>query len=254
MRGFFHIKNWGWKKRTLISILVVLLLVIGLIFWKIDSILNKISGGKSNIFKNIIRSMPGVKNELKGESEGRINVALLGMRGENVDGGGLLADTIMILSIKPAEKKASLVSVPRDLYVTVPETDSRQKINAVYYYGEEKGKGQGMENMKKILGEISGLSIDYAVAINFAGFESLVNAIGGIDITLDAPFIESQQFHEPHICDSAVFTVPALNEKGQQIYECKYSKKPRSSMKRNHSDRGSISALREQTGSKSRYF
>lgn len=234
--GSFDSEKRSSKKIAIIVIICVLLLFGGVFAWKAGSVFGRVSSGKGNILSDIVKSLPGTQAQLKGEADGRINVLLLGMRGEGVDGGGLLADTIMVLSIRLPEEEgaspeASLVSIPRDLYVTVPDTNDRQKINAVHYYGEQKGEGMGMEYMKRIVSEISGQTIHYAVTIDFAGFEQLVDAIGGIEIALDEPFIETEQFHEPQVCDPSVYTVPMLNEKGQQLYECKYSKNPRSSMK-----------------------
>ncbi len=230
-------KNSRHTKRIIgIAVLVIVVFTGGLFLFKAGSTFGKISFGKGNIINDIVKSLPGTQAKLDGEEDGRINMLLLGMRGEGVDGGGLLADTVIVLSIRLPEEeggtpKASLVSIPRDLYVTVPDTGDRQKINAVHYYGEQKGDGMGMEYMKRIVSDITGQPIHYAATIDFAGFEQLVDAIGGIDVTLDAPFLETEQFHMPQVCDSAVYTVPALNEKGQQLYECKYSTKPRSSMK-----------------------
>ncbi|HRZ95841.1 MAG TPA: LCP family protein [Candidatus Moranbacteria bacterium] len=211
------------KKWFKVLLALVFILVVGGVFfaWKTGMILTKIS--KGGLLSSIVHNIPGVKDELKGESEGRINIVLLGMRGEGVEGGGLLADTIMVISVKPAENKASIISVPRDLYVTVPGTQDKQKINAVHAYGEEKGKGKGLEAMKTVLGEVTGLPIHYAASINFAGFTDLIEAIGGIDIVLETPFSEGAQFHEPKVCDSYVYTVPAKDPKTKiQLYENKY--------------------------------
>ena len=193
-----------WVKITGI-VLIVLILAGGIFAWKAGNILNKVTTG--SLFENIVHNIPGVKDELKGEEEGRINVLLLGMRGEGLSGGADLADTIILASVNTVENKFSMISIPRDLYVTVPGTQDQQKINAVYHYGEEKGKGQGMEDMKTIVSEVSGLPVHYAVSIDFAGFKQLVDAIDGVEITLDKPFEEAMQFNEPHVCDS-FFTVP----------------------------------------------
>ncbi|NTW13747.1 MAG: LCP family protein [Candidatus Moranbacteria bacterium] len=208
----------GMKKHHKILIAVVavvatIAVVGGFFLWRAGSIMQKISGGKGNIFSNVIKSLPGTESKLKGEADGRINILLLGERGEHVDGGGLLTDTIMVLSIHPSSgegdmPKASLVSIPRDLYVTVPGTSDKQKINAVHYYGEQKGKGQGMEYMKQIISDVTGQSIQYAMVINFKGFEDLVDAVGGVTVHLDQAFAEGLQFHEPQVCDPYIYTVP----------------------------------------------
>lgn len=211
----FYKKKWF----KILAVVVLILLVGGCaVAFKTGYILNKISttGG---IMESLVRSMPGVKDELKGEQDGRINVALLGMRGEEVESGGLLADTIMVVSIKPQENKFSIISVPRDFYVTVPGTESQQKINSVHFYGEEKEKnGGGLEYMKTVLGEISGQTIHYAVSIDFKGFTELIDSLGGIQIHLDQPFTEPVQFMGVEArCDGVTFTVPTGNYEEKRI-------------------------------------
>ncbi len=210
--------------RVILFFLVLLLIAGGAFAWKTGVTLNKISGGNANFFKSLVKSLPGVEKKLTGEDEGRINILLLGIRGEGVTGGGLLADTIMVLSIHPKENdqdttRASLISIPRDFYVKVPGREEQRKINAVYALGEERAIHQGgMEDMRTIVGEITGLDIPYAVTINFQGFKDLVNAIGGIQVTLEQPFEEALQFREPHVCDPYVFTKPT----NPPQYEHKY--------------------------------
>ncbi len=210
-----------WLKIALI--LMVIVFFIGMIVvWKAGNVFNKVSTN-GGFFENIVGVLPGVNDEIKGENEGRINILALGMRGANVTGGGLLADTIMVFSVKPEESKVSMVSIPRDFYVNNPALGTKSKINAVYAYGEQKSKGQGLEDMKNVVGEITGLTIHYGAVINFEGFSDLVDAIGGVDITLQEPFSEPLQFNEAHVCDSSVFTVATgkyqykKNEKGKIV-------------------------------------
>lgn len=209
-------KNRHVVRKVVLAIAAVILLVGGIVFWKAESFIQRISFGGGSIFEDVFKSLPGIESKLKGEGEGRVNIALLGMRGEEVAGGGLLADTIMVLSIHPSsgesdQARASLVSVPRDLQVTVPDTSDKQKINAVHFYGEQKGKGMGMEYMKRILSDVTGVPIHYAVTIDFKGFTDLVDALGGITVQLEQPFLEGLQFHEPQVCDPYTYTVPAYD-------------------------------------------
>lgn len=210
-----------WLKISLI-ILAVFAVVGGVALWKAGNIFNKVSTS-GGFFQNIAGVLPGINNEVKGEEEDRINILVLGMRGANVPGGGLLADTILVASIKPKENKVAMISIPRDFYVDNPALGNTSKINAVYAYGEQKGTGQGLEDMKKVIGEATGLDIHYGTVINFKGFSDLVNAIGGVDISLSQPFSEPLQFKEAHVCDPNVFTVPTgkyeykKNEKGRVV-------------------------------------
>ena len=217
----------GKKRKWIITTVIIVILIVS-VFAVGASVLNKVApNGK--VFKSIVKSIPGVENKLKGEEEGRINVVLLGMRGKGVTGGGTLADTIMVLSIKIDKDetgkdvyKAALVSIPRDLYVTVPGTTENHKINEVYHYGEQKEEGGGLKAMKQILQDITGQPMHYAVQINFAGFKQIVDALGGVEVNLAEPFIEPVQFHEKRICDGdkgGSFTVPT----GE--YQYKYNKR-----------------------------
>ena len=205
--------------KVFVIILVFVFLGGGIFAWKTGGVINKIS--KGGIFQTIVKNIPGVDNKLKGETDNRINILLLGMRGENIPGGGLLADTIIVASINPKENKASMISIPRDLYVSNPGWGNKSKINAVYAAGEENGKKQGLEDMKKVVGEAVGLPIHYSASINFAGFKQIIDAIGGIEITLDKPFQEAVQFNEAHVCDPHVFTIPTgkfqikVNKRGE---------------------------------------
>jgi LCP family protein required for cell wall assembly len=209
----FYQKKW-FKVASVIAIIFIL--AGGVIFWKMENVLNKISNG--NIFSSLLHTIPGVKDELKGEKDGRINVLLLGMRGEDVEGGGLLADTIMVVSIKPAENKVAMISIPRDLYVAVPGTQDKQKINAVHFYGEEKNRGRGLELMKQSVGEVLGLSIDYAASINFEGFVQLIDSVGGLPIYLDSSFVEPLQFRGVEArCDKITFVVPSGNIESKKV-------------------------------------
>lgn len=210
----FYQKKWF---KIAMAVVMILIVVGGVVAWKTGGVLNKITNG--GMLTSLVKSLPGVDNSVQGEKDGRINIVLLGMRGEGMVGGGTLADSIIVASIKPAENKVSMISVPRDLYVNNPGWATQTKINAVYAAGEENGKKQGMKDMKTVLGEVTGLPIHYAVSIDFEGFKQLVDAIGGIEITLDAPFDESVQFNQPHVCDS-FFTVPTgkFEEKKAKVY------------------------------------
>lgn len=205
---------------------VVLGLIAGGAFLvKAGSVFHKISLGDTGILKNITKALPGAKTQLQGEAEGRVNILLLGMRGAGVEGGGLLADTIMVVSLHPKDEKnpndatrASIVSIPRDLYVKVPGRDEHRKINAVYALGEERGRGEGLKDMRTIVGEVTGLNIPYGAVINFRGFTNLVNALGGITVTLDKPFEEGVQFlGVEHRCDGIDYTVPSGNYEVKRV-------------------------------------
>lgn len=193
----------------------------GAFFYKTGGTVMKVTTN-ANVLGSLVNTVTK-KKVLKGEAQDRINIALLGMRGKGVDGGGLLTDTIIIVSYFPSRNEMTMVSIPRDLAINA----SGERINKIYYDGEERGgEGSGLVAIKEKLSEVTGQPIHYAVRINFAGFEQMIDAVGGIDITRDTPFEEPLQFHEEKVCDGdkgGVFTVPSgnydikRNEKGKIV-------------------------------------
>ncbi len=123
------------------------------------------------------------KIELKKTKEQRINILLLGIGGGKHE-GPLLTDTIILASIDPEKKKALLVSLPRDLWVT----RLHAKINTTYAYAEAKEKGWGLQEAKKTVSEILGQHIDYGFRIDFTGFIKAVDLVGGVDVDVPRSF------------------------------------------------------------------
>lgn len=119
-------------------------------------------------------------NQLQGEGDDRINVLLAGIGGAGHDGPEL-TDTIEVASIEPSEHKINLISIPRDLQVTVAGSGT-MKINAVQAYAEQTKTGNGPVVMKKVVGEVLDMPIHYFVKVDFAGFKQFVDRIGGVSI------------------------------------------------------------------------
>lgn len=131
--------------------------------------------------------LPTTNTQLKGEGDGRINILLLGIGGGNHPGANL-TDTIMLASIDPINKKLSLLSIPRDLYVNI-EGVGKSKINYAHSYGEANPNttGGGPALVKKTVSKILDLPIHYFVRMDFDGFVKLVDAVGGVDIYVEKP-------------------------------------------------------------------
>ncbi len=126
---------------------------------------------------------------LRGETDGRINILLLGRAGERYPGRNL-TDTVMVMSIDTRVKKVSLLSLPRDLYAPIPDTDLSTKINSLYQYG--LGTGQSIDPLRKSVEEITGQNIHYFALVDFDGFEQIVDALGGIRIDVVRDFSDTR--------------------------------------------------------------
>ncbi len=126
----------------------------------------------------------------------RLNILILGIRGADDPsadiGGPLLTDSIQVFSFDKTTKKSSLVSIPRDLWVTIHD-NTKDKINSAYEYGYYHS-GNYLQFIKDKISQISGTYIDNVVVFDFSSFKGIVDALGGIDVTLAAPFKESGQW------------------------------------------------------------
>ena len=119
-------------------------------------------------------------NPLKTDSSGHTNLLLLGVAGKT-EQGGHLSDSIMILSINPKRPSISILSLPRDLYVSSKVGD--RKINEVYAAAQYKhGEQKGLEIVKNAIAEFTGIEIHYAAVVDFALFEDSVDLLGGLDV------------------------------------------------------------------------
>ena len=92
--------------------------------------------------------------------------------------GGARSDTIMILHADPKEKKAAILSFPRDLLVKFPD-GSQNRINAAF--------DKGPDNLIKTINTTFGIPIDHYVQVDFQGFQGIVEAVGGVNVYFPAP-------------------------------------------------------------------
>lgn len=179
------------KKIFLILILVLIVAALaygGYFFWKAHAISGKMDiGSKStptlaqDLKSTLATVIPSERKILDGESIGRINILLLGAAGKGKPGTDL-TDTIMVMSIDTKNKKIAMLSLPRDLYVNVPGTQSQTKINALYEYG--LSNNTGIDPLKQTIETITGVTINYYIVADFDGFQKLIDDIGGINVTV----------------------------------------------------------------------
>ncbi len=136
------------------------------------------------------------------------NFLLLGYGG-GAHEGTYLTDTMMVAHIDIKTKKATLFSIPRDLWIKLPTksgADFHTKINAVYQMElfPKDFPDLKQASAKTIISQITGLSIDGYVSINFEGFTKAIDILGGIDVDIDKSFTDSEypiDGKEKDLCD-----------------------------------------------------
>lgn len=115
--------------------------------------------------------------------EPSFTAVLVGYGGAGHDGSSL-TDSILIARVLLEQKRVILLSVPRDLWVSVStESDGEKsmKINAVYVL-------HGPEVFKQTLGDVTGWKIDRYFGLDFRGFTQAIDSLGGVELTVDRAF------------------------------------------------------------------
>lgn len=93
--------------------------------------------------------------------------------------GGARGDVVMVVRLDRQSDQAQILSIPRDTYVPI-EGHGEDKINAAYAYG-------GASLMVKTVRQALGVPIHHYVEIGFAGFQDLVEELGGVRMTFSYP-------------------------------------------------------------------
>ncbi len=197
-RKFFRRPSKRRVKWTIISILLILLIIGGLLAWKVLDNGGKIFQG--NIL-NAVSSIVEPDKPLKTDANGNTNILLLGTSESDPNHPAAeLTDAMMIVSINKTTHSVFLLSIPRDLWVVGDGpcvAGYQYKINAVYecYLSSSLGGLSSLNTNEATaetdtatkVGGILGVNINYVVHMNLAVIQQVVDAVGGIDITIDSP-------------------------------------------------------------------
>ncbi|MGA3291701.1 MAG: LCP family protein [Candidatus Microgenomates bacterium] len=166
-----------------IALIIILILLSPILV--IDQIFRKAGiGDYPEMIKGFISSnLNAVKSQ-----NGRVNILILGIGGKGHDGPDL-TDTMILASVSLTNHSVTLISIPRDIWI--PEI--RAKINSAYYWGEtQPERGGGLTFSKQVVSEVTGQPVNYALVIDFSGFQDIVNTIGGIDVMVDRSFTDTK--------------------------------------------------------------
>ena len=151
-------KKLGDKRKIIIAVVIAVLLVAAAIYGFTYNFLNKIS----------------VEEGAEGYPvpEKRVNVVVMGVANG-------LADTIMLASFNPEDGALDVLSIPRDTYIERKghKTSANNKINSSY------GRG-GADNVVKSVASLTGMDVHYFVEVDYEAVKELVDAMGGIKVTV----------------------------------------------------------------------
>ena len=101
------------------------------------------------------------------------------------------SDVNILAVVNPKTKRVALVNTPRDYYVDLAGTDSKDKLTHAGLYG--------VETSMATLGNLYGVNVEHYIRINFSGFINIIDAIGGVDVYSDQAFtsVGSPGYYDP---------------------------------------------------------
>jgi len=157
-----------------VAVVIVTLAAPGLALGWANGTVSVVSHRSAAVQKVVTETTKELRPALPGRP---MNILLIGSDKSTVPGDPGRSDTQILVRLDPQTKSISMLSLPRDLRVLIPD-HGYDKMNAAYAYG-------GPPLVVKTFKEITGLPINHFVEINFAGFWHVVNILGGVYISID---------------------------------------------------------------------
>ncbi len=243
--------------RTTTSVLALIFIVGGFLTWRGYATAGKVLSGTTTVAalsgENVAPTL------LKGEGDGRVNILLMGVGGPGHDGGDL-TDTMILASVDPVNNSVALLSIPRDLWVKMPNNyyGNSQKINAAFSAGKYQYLGKadqqnsdpaaiqaGLNNVDTVVSQVLGTDVDYHVLVNFAAFAQAVDTVNGVSVDVKQPLIDASMAWENN---NNATLVPAGNQEmdGKEALLYARSRHSTSDFDRSERQRQLIVALKQK--------
>jgi LCP family protein required for cell wall assembly len=182
-----HVFPW-----IIAGVVALVLSVGGLAVWQVwDRLGDAFVGGITGLFRS---------DPLKRDALGRTNVLVFGTEGWQANGadadGGLLTDSIMLISINQDTGEGVTISLPRDLWVErycYGNRKSSGKLNETYSCAihDKKTDDEAARALASTVGDILGVEVHYYARINYLVLEQATDAVGGINVQINRPINDS---------------------------------------------------------------
>lgn len=149
------------------------------------------------------------------ERKERVNILLLGVD-RRPDEKFSRTDTMILVTVDPNTKTAGMLSVPRDLWVSIPGYDE-DRINKAYFLAQRDNyPGGGPALAMRTVQYNLGVPVHFYAQIDFEGFRQIVDTLGGIDIyipeTIDDPtFPDNNYGYDPFYIEAGQHTLDGYN-------------------------------------------
>jgi LCP family protein required for cell wall assembly len=197
--------RWGRRVAIVLGVLLLLLIVWGVTSWL--SFSHGVADANKRLDQNAKLALADQSGLLSSHST---TILMLGTDNAQVGGreGDRHSDSIVLLRTDPQHHRLYYLSIPRDLQVPIPGVGTA-KINAAFQNG---GPALAIRTIR----QFTGIRIEHVMVVNFADFKDLIDALGGIDVTVPKP-IRSNRFDCPYATQARCAKWPGWRfEKGKQ--------------------------------------
>ena len=142
-----------------------------------------------NFLINTVAPLPTIDSQVLNNGQETVNFLLIGSdRRSNT--GSTRTDTMVVAILRPNEGQVSLISIPRDLWVSIPGYENN-RINTAYQLGVSSGyPGGGPALLKETIQYNLGIRIDHTAMVDFNGFSRIVNTLGGVDVPVSCSYTD----------------------------------------------------------------
>lgn len=162
-------------------VLTLAVAVVAVAYWQASSIVGQLHAGhKEAVVKSVApelhrtpkKHLVSLPNEPSAQT-----ILLIGSDRRWSGGNGARSDTIMLARVEPSRHRIALLSIPRDLYVSIPG-HGHDRINMAFNYGGER-------LLTRVVRDTFGVRIDHFVEIDFHGFKNVISDLGGVYLPVD---------------------------------------------------------------------
>lgn len=128
------------------------------------------------------------------DGESRFTILVMGVdrRPNARDNFNTRVDSILVLSVDPSTDSIGVLHIPRDLHVAALDSEPLIRVNTVMIRGEAIQEGYGPFYMMDTIGYNLGMFIDGFIIFDFEAFIALVDALGGVEVTINYPIIDPE--------------------------------------------------------------
>ncbi|MCY3833565.1 MAG: LCP family protein [Chloroflexi bacterium] len=120
------------------------------------------------------------------DGQSRYSVIVGGLdRRPDQTGEPVRTDSLMLVSIDPLSSSIGVLSIPRDLWVRIPEQEAHDRINRAYFIGESRAPGYGPRLLQQAVSWNLGMRVHNYVLVDFQALIDFVDHLGGIRISID---------------------------------------------------------------------